>query len=66
MPWCCLIVREGKVLQGSAGKKRKKERKGDCRLFSSFSSHFLIQFILSTTAQRTVTEKSGKAIVMYF
>lgn len=50
MPWCCLIVHEGKVLQGAAGEKnRKKEIKGDCRLFSSFSSHFLIQFISSTT-----------------
>lgn len=43
----------------------KGGRKGRRWHDTSFSSNFLLQFILSTTAQRTLTEKLGK-IVMYF
>lgn len=34
-----------------------EEKEGNYRVFSLFSSNFLLQFIFSTTAQRTITKK---------
>lgn len=40
-----------------------EEKERDCSVFSLFSTNFLLQFILSTTAQRTFNKKKYRKLL---